>query len=100
MSITPKELMDDRVQRRIDAYFPPKAPRLATKIFYFFRDTQQYTLLAGGMEHYVISLDLNAIGEAGKNYYGIDLSRYMYFFRVFESKIIERQERQRRERKS
>ena len=98
MGITPKELMEDKVQRRIDAYFPPKAPRLAIRVFNFFTETQNYAVLAGGMQHYVIRLDINAIGEAGRRYYNLDLQRYMHFFRVFESKLLEKQDRERKER--
>ena len=95
MSISPEELIEDKVQRRIDAFFPPKVPILSMKIFNFFVETQKYTINAGGMEHYVIGLDIQKIGDIGMKYYNIDLSRYKYFFDFFEEKLLDQQQKRR-----
>jgi len=98
MSITPKELMEDGVKRRIEAYFPPKAPSLAIRLFNFFVKTQKYQIVAGGVEHYIIGLDLHKIGEVGKKYYNIDISKYINMFEFFEEKLLDKIDKERKQK--
>lgn len=76
----------------------PKAPERAIKIFYFFLEAKQYKILAGGMSHHMVGLDTLKVGELGEKYYNIDLSKYMYFFKIFEQKILQQQQQQQRDK--
>ena len=82
----------DGVKRRIDAYFAPSAPKKAIQIFNFFREHDRVTINAGGMQHYVMCLDKEKLINIAK-IYNIDLGRYMFAFRVYESKMLEKQNR-------
>jgi len=81
------------VKRRIDAYFPPKASQLAIKIFNFFRDNDRCTINAGGMQHYIMCLDKEKLTNIAKTY-NIDLGKYMFALRVYENKILQKQNRE------
>jgi len=91
MNITEDELKEDGVKRRLDAYYPPKVPNLAIRIFNYFMAMQKYTLNAGGMSHHIMGLDQWKIGEIGLRDYNIELSRYIEPFKLFEHKLLERQ---------
>jgi len=91
--ITPTEIREDGVQKRIDAYFPPKAPNIAFKIFGFFRDMEKYAIRVGGMSSQIIGLDQWTIGEIGRRDYNIELQRYLPFFKKYEQKLLEKYKR-------
>ena len=87
------------MEKRIKAYFPPEAPQLAIRVFNFFLETDQNVIVAGGMEHHVIALDQYTIGELGIRDYNIELSRYLYFFKQYENKLLLKQQREKEARK-
>ena len=59
---------------------------------------EKYPILAGGMGHYITGLDINKIGEMATSYYNIDMSKYIYFFEYYENAMLEKLERERKQR--
>ena len=93
MKITPEELLKDGVKRRIDAYFYPKnTPKLAIKIIDFLqRNARRCLCLAGGMSHHVIGLDIDKLTRIAEKQ-NINLGRYMFAVELYESKMLDKQE--------
>lgn len=90
--ITEKEIIEDGVERRVRAHFPPKVTLLAYRIFSFLRNNDSTVIVAGGMQHYVIALDkskLQAISES----YGLDFGTILPFVQLYEQKLLEKQNR-------
>lgn len=96
-NITPKELREDNVQRRIDAYFSPQAPSIAIRFFNFITKNDNCVLLAGGMSHSVMGLDRDKLNNIAK-LYNIDLGRYLFAVDYYENKMLEKNERERKAR--
>jgi len=92
--ITEKDLAEDGVELRVLAYYPPKAPRWAHRVYGFLRQNDSHVLLAGGMGHIVMGLDKYKLSHLAPAY-GIEYDRILPFINLYETEMLKRQQRMR-----
>jgi hypothetical protein len=80
------------VERRVTAYFPPKATPEAYRIFSFLRGNDSHVISAGGMQHFVLGLDKSKLLPLAE-VYGLEFDRIIPFVSLYESEMMKQQQR-------
>ena len=90
--MTEKDILEDKIERYIKAYFPPHAPSYAYRVYAFLRQNDSHVIVAGGMQHLVLGLDKSKLAPIAQAY-GLDFGAIIPFVQLYEQAMLKKQQR-------